>query len=49
MTVHDEVIACVPKNFGSVEEFERILATTPEWAKGCPVKAEGWRGVRYRK
>lgn len=49
MTVHDEVIACVPKGFGNVEEFEKILATTPNWANGCPVKAEGWRGVRYRK
>ena len=49
MTVHDEVIACVDENFGSVEDFERILSTTPDWAKGCPVKAEGWRGKRYRK
>lgn len=49
MTVHDEVIACVDEGFGSVEEFERILSTTPDWATGCPVKAEGWRGKRYRK
>lgn len=49
MTVHDEVVANVKKDTGSVEEFETILATTPEWAKGCPVKAEGWRGERYRK
>lgn len=49
MTVHDEVVANVLKGTGSVQEFETILATTPEWADGCPVKAEGWRGNRYRK
>ncbi len=49
MTVHDEVIAEIPKNFGSLEEFESILATPPEWAKDYPVIAEGWRGERYRK
>jgi len=48
-TVHDEVIASVPKDEGNVKEFETLLAATPDWAKGCPVKAEGWRGVRYRK
>lgn len=49
LSVHDEAVAEVPKGFGSVEEFERILSTTPEWAAGCPVSAEGWRGDRYRK
>lgn len=49
MTVHDEVVATVPKDSGSVKEYESILATVPTWAKDCPVKAEGWRGERYRK
>lgn len=49
MTVHDEVVSSIPEDKGSVEEFEKILATTPEWAADCPVKAEGWRGKRYRK
>jgi len=48
--VYDEDVAEVPGGFGSVEEFERIMSTMPEWAAGWPIKANGgWRGKRYRK
>lgn len=49
LAVHDELVAEVPKDFGSLEQFTQLLATVPTWAQGCPVSAEGWRGDRYRK
>lgn len=52
--VYDEVVSEVPQAFGSVAEFEKIMATMPAWAvyKGHPWPIRvggGWRGRRYRK
>lgn len=48
--VYDEAVAEIPNDFGSLEEFERIMADTPEWAKSWPVRATGgWVGPRFRK
>ena len=50
LRVHDELAAEVAHDFGSVEEFERIMATLPPWAAGWPIRAAGgWAGERYRK
>jgi DNA polymerase len=48
--VHDEIIAEVPRDTKSLEEFEQIMSKMPDWAHDWPVKAQGgWRGERYRK
>lgn len=49
MTVHDEIISEVPKDFGSVEEFIEIMTQPIGWAPGCAIGAEGWRADRYKK
>jgi DNA polymerase len=47
LTVHDEVVMEVDS--GDLDEAAALMCRLPEWAKGLPVKAEGWVGVRYRK
>lgn len=47
--VYDEIIAEVPRGWGDLDEFERLICELPEWAAGMPLTAGGWRGKRYRK
>ena len=49
LTVHDEIIAEVDRKTGSVEEFETLMEKLPQWAKGLPLKAEGYSCERYQK
>jgi DNA polymerase len=47
--VHDEIVAEVPKDFGSLTEFERLICEVPEWATGLPIAVEGFECERYKK
>lgn len=49
LSVHDEVVAEAKIGQGDVHEFEQLLTACPKWAQGCPIGAEGWKGMRYRK
>jgi RecA-family ATPase len=47
--VHDEIVAEVPEEFGSTDEFLRILTTPPEWATDLPIAAKVRQGPRFCK
>jgi DNA polymerase bacteriophage-type len=47
--VHDECVCEVPDDFGSEQDFNRLMIEVPDWAKGLPIAAGVWSGLRYRK
>jgi hypothetical protein len=47
--VHDEVVCEAPIEFGSVGEFQRLITTLPDWAKGLPITAKVRNGERFSK
>lgn len=49
MHVHDEIVLEVPHGVSSVEEICAIMAENPTWAKGLPLKADGYACEFYRK
>lgn len=50
LRTHDQLTAEVPHGFGSIPEFEEMMADLPSWARGWPIRAAGgWRGKRFRK
>lgn len=46
--VHDEAVIDADMDV-EVHTIEKLLATQPEWAKGLPLKADGFETMFYRK
>lgn len=44
--IHDETVTV---GMGHEEAIEVIMCDMPEWAEGCPIKAEGFSSPRFRK
>ena len=47
MHVHDSIVSEVAEGTGDVAEFEQLILDMPQWAKGLPLAAEGYRGPRF--
>ena len=49
LTVHDEIVSEVEPEKANLKKYLDLLCVVPSWAKGLPIKAEGWTGNRFRK
>jgi len=52
LSVHDELIVEYPLDTirqRPLENFCELMSQTPEWATDCPIEAEGWSGINYKK
>ena len=49
MHVHDEAVLEVPEGEGSVGKICSIMAETPAWAAGLPLRADGYECGFYKK
>ena len=49
LTVHDEVVACVPRTaVGKCTEFmEKVMSTPPSWCADLPIACEAASGNTY--
>ena len=47
--VHDEVVINAPMHKGSLKEVTDIMGEEIHWAKGLPLKAEGYETTFYKK
>jgi len=49
LTVHDELLSEVAEDFGSADEYQRLMSVLPAWATGLPVATAAWEDKRYVK
>jgi len=49
LTVHDEIVGTFKKGDGSVEEIEKLMIISPDWAKDIPLAVSGGIVERFCK
>ena len=49
MHVHDEIVIEAPAGQGSIAEVCDLMGKAPVWAKGLPLRADGYECNYYRK
>ena len=49
LSVHDEILCEAPVGRMTVEGLSQAMCRLPEWARGLPLAAEGWKHGRYGK
>lgn len=49
MHIHDEAVLEIPIGVSSVEEICQLMAVTPIWASGLPLRADGYECQFYKK
>lgn len=49
LTVHDEALSEVAEDFGSPEEYQRLMEVREPWFGDLPITAKAWTDVRYVK
>lgn len=48
-TIYDEIVCEVPRGWGDLAAFEKLICELPPWADGMPLTAGGFRAKRYKK
>jgi len=49
MHVHDEIIVETHRGPDALKDVCDVMAITPKWAKGLPLRADGYECEYYRK
>ena len=48
-SIHDEIVADVPKDRASLEEVAAVMSAPIDWAPGLPLNSDGWVGEYFKK
>lgn len=49
LTVHDEILAAMPRVENAIAKFDRLMNKRPSWAKDLPIASESGAVYRYQK